>query len=460
MTPTTARSATGFTLGNSLDYYHERIQAALGPLLENPGGTPGGFDPGLRIPAPSPVLRDYFSVSDLAFSPLGDYRGKTLALLDLTRNPATRTTKTFASLLIVARAVRFIRETGEPVMIITPSSANKATALRDAVNRAIAHGLVTREQLSVTVVVPRASASKLWASPLYRDPELRARNPVAVYPGPNPDGVKGLAQHVADAHGGDLKRTTGTNLWYTLDLNNYISADIIRAFAEAEFHASAEGVDRLHVHAVSSAFGLLGHARGRQLLDESQRKGTAAPHYLLVQHLGTPDMVLSLYRGSTDRNGVPEYSFDTGSGLYTQQSDPHFPFATFDPQETLDPTFYTRDPATSARMNGLIGSQGGGGIVVSLHECLTRYGEIRSLLKGADVELPADPREMREWSLIMAMAGLLYATDRGLVPEQDILVHGSGSYSARDYVPLPADAYHMVGDGHALRDVLFKAVGA
>jgi hypothetical protein len=460
MASAVTRDRNGFVLENSIEYYRERLVEALPALLERQGGASRRFDPGLRIPEPEPALRDFFSASDLAFSPLGEYRGKKIALLDLARNPATRTTKTFASLLIVARAVRFIQVTGEPVMIITPSSANKATAMRDAVHRAIDSGLVTHDQLRVTVVVPRTSAHKLWESELHTDAELRARNPVAVYAGPAADEVKALAQHAVDTCGEELKKATGVNLWHTLDLNNYVTADVIRAFAEAEFFRPAEGAERLHVHAVSSAFGLLGHAQGHALLDRSEREGMATPHYFLVQHLGTPDMVLSLYRGSSDREGMPKYSQDPRTGLYIQESDPRFPFATFDPRENLDPTFYTRRPATSPRMNELIRGQGGGGIVVSLHECLARYAEIRALLQGTNVELPADPREMRESSLIMAVAGLLHAVDRELVPEDDILVHGSGSYSAGDYVTLPATAHNLVEDGPALRDVLFKAADA
>lgn len=460
MAPTVVLGANEFVLENAIDYYRERIIEALPALVRGNGGGAHRFDPGSQLPEPGPALRDYFSASALAFSPLGEYQRKKIALLNLARNPATRTTKTFASLLIVARAVRFIQETGEPIMIITPSSANKATAMRDAVHRAIATGLVARDQLRVTVVVPRPSAHKLWESELNIDAELRARNPVAVFSGPGADQVKALAQQAVDTCGEDLKKATGVNLWHTLDLNNYVSADIIRAFAEAEFFRPAQGAERLHVHAVSSAFGLLGHAQGHALLDSARREGMTAPHYFLVQHLGTPDMVLSLYRGSSDREGMPKYSQDPHTGLYVQRSDPRFPFATFDPNEDLDPTFYTRRPVTSPRMNELIRSQGGGGIVVSLHECLARYAEISALLQGTGVEPPADPRDVREWSLIMALAGLLHAVDRGLVPEEDVLVHGSGSYSAGDYTTLSPAAHHPVEDGAALRDVLFKAADA
>ena len=123
-------------------------------------------------------------------SELGGYRGRTLVLLDLMGNPATRTTKTFASLVIVARAVRHIRATGEPITIITPSSANKATALRDAVYRALAAGLVGPEQLNIIVVVPPSATPKLWASPLTDDPDLRALNPIVVHQGAERAAVK------------------------------------------------------------------------------------------------------------------------------------------------------------------------------------------------------------------------------------------------------------------------------
>jgi hypothetical protein len=83
----------------------------------------------------------------------------------------------------------------------------------------------------------------------------------------------------------------------------------------------------------------------------------------------------------------------------------------------------------SAEMNALIRVRGGGGIVVSPHECRQRYPRLRATL-GSD--LPSDPRELREWSLALALTGILNAIDRGLVPADDILVHGSGSYQTTD----------------------------
>ncbi|MEK8173017.1 DUF6002 family protein [Streptomyces sp. M19] len=88
---------------------------------------------------------------------------------------------------------------------------------------------------------------------------------------------------------------------------------------------------------------------------------------------------------------------------------------------------------------------------------MERYPQVRALLADARVELPADPRTLREWSLVMALTGILNAVDRGLVPERDILVHGSGSYAADDYTPLPPQGTWPVEDGTALRDVVFKA---
>jgi hypothetical protein len=88
-------------------------------------------------------------------------------------------------------------------------------------------------------------------------------------------------------------------------------------------------------------------------------------------------------------------------------------------------------------MNELIRQHGGDGIVVSLAECVERYPHIRELLSGTGCALPADFRELREWSLVMAMTGLLNAIDRGLIGAAlDAVVHGSGSYSVADYQPL------------------------
>jgi hypothetical protein len=88
-------------------------------------------------------------------------------------------------------------------------------------------------------------------------------------------------------------------------------------------------------------------------------------------------------------------------------------------------------------MNELIARFGGDGIVVSLYECLQRYPEIRARLVGHDRGLPADFRTLREWSLVMAMTGVLNAVDRGNVKRGvDIVVHGSGWYSAAEYTPV------------------------
>lgn len=442
---------------NALVRYGEQVRAALADLGSSRPG-PAEFEAGFALPPPSDRLSRMFSASDLAFADLGSYRGKRLTLLDLTRNPRTRTTKTCASLVIVARAVQHVHSTGERVIIVSPSSGNKATALRDAVLRAYEAGLVTPEQLSVIVVVPGSSKHKLWASPLTADPRLRALNPVVTYDGEQRADVKGLARELIDNHAGALADQHRVRLWYTLDIDNYKVADVVRAFAEHEF---LPAISRLHVHAVSSAYGLLGHDLGARRLAAA---GAAEPsaHYFLVQHLDTPDMVLSLYFDSDSRDHLPEYRLDDATGLFRQDSDLRFPATTFDPAENLDPTFYTRRPATSAEINPLIRSRGGGGIVVSLHECLQRYPSLRALLDRSGILLPGDPRELREWSLVMALTGILNAIDRGLVGEDDILVHGTGSYQTADFEPIPAPYLDPVANLDELAAVTVRAaaVGA
>ncbi|MER7580098.1 DUF6002 family protein [Kitasatospora sp. NPDC097691] len=446
-------------LDNALVQYYDEIRATLRDLLgDRDDSDADGFTPGVELPELTPAMREYLSVSALGHAGMPSYRGRRLALLDLTRNPATMTTKTFASLVIVARAIRFIQDTGQRVTIVTPSSANKAIAMRDAVLRAIRTGLVDAAQLNVVTVVPEGSVAKLRSSELFTDPALRVRNPIAVYGGEAPGTVKTIALGLAEQFRGVVEKECETNLWYTLQLENYLAADVVRALAEAELFPSAPDQARLHVHAVSSAYGLLGHAYGRSRLPEDVRARTLPPRYLLVQHLGAPDMVLSLYNnGSTDTANLPAYAFDAETGLFAQGVDPRYPATTFDPGETLDPTFYTRNPPTSPRMNEIIRSQGGGGIVVSLAECLSRYGQVRAMLGEAGVRLPANPTELREWSLTMAVTGVLNAVDRGLVTETDILVHGSGSYSAGDYGHLTVRDLHPVEDAEDLKHVVLKA---
>jgi hypothetical protein len=436
---------------NALWRYQAQLRAALAVLAEQAEPGPR-FEAAHALPPPSAQLAEFFDVSDIAVTDLGRYAGRRLRLLDLMRNPRTRTTKTFPSRLIVARAVEHIRRTGERVMIVSPSSGNKATALRDAVLAAHETGLATPDQLAILVVVPATSSRKLWASPLSADADARRRNPVAVYSGPRPDQVKALAAGLVDDQ--DLYRRSGIRLWYTLALDNYRVADIVRAYVEDDCLAAAEG--RLHVHAVSSAFGLLGHDLGARRLAAAGR-GASTARYFLVQHLDTPDMVLSLYFGSASRHSLPAYEFDPAAGLYRQDADPRFPAATCAPDEILDPTFYTKQPVTSSEMNALIRAQGGGGIVVSGHECRQRYPLLRQLLAPAGCALPADPADLREWSLVMALTGVLNGIDRGLVAEDDILVHGSGSYQVTDFDPISHSV--PVLDARDLADLAADAAG-
>lgn len=450
------KSAEPVLIENALTRYADEVRGALGVLgADSPQST--AFSPGFALPSADERLGRFFSACELALVDLGTYRGRRLQMLDLMRNPRTKTTKTGPSLVIVARAVEFIQRTGEPVLLVSPSSGNKVTALRDAVLRAYETGLATPEELGIVVVVPGTSAHKLWDSPLSTSEALRLRNPVVTFDGAERADVKTLAQSLVDRHGAAIRSEYGVNLWYTLEIGNYLVADVIRARAEDEFLPKAE--TRLHVHSVSSAYGLLGHDLGARRLS-SRRGGKPSAHYLLVQHLDTADMVLSLYYESTSRDNLPAYRLDEATGLFRQDENPRFPAFTFDPDEILDPTFYTRRPVTSAAMNAIIRQQGGGGIVVSLYEVLQRYPMLRELLRPADVHLPADPRNLREWSLVMAFTGLFNAIDRGLVDEQDILVHGSGSYHTGDFTPIPSDRRTAVTSLDELVRIACQAAGA
>ncbi|MFD4941467.1 DUF6002 family protein [Streptomyces sp. NPDC058239] len=424
-----------------LDYY-ERLPQAVAALVDDPAPVtePGAFSPGFALPEPDAAISGFFEPARAQWRELGKYGSHRLVLLDLACNPGTHTTKTFPSLLIVARAVEYIRRTGEPVMIFTPTSANKGTALRDAVARALATGLATPDQLRIATLAPASGRSKLRAGSLTDDAELRARNPLMVYDGERAEDVKALARQFTDAYAADLKRRHGVNLWFSLDLRNYLVADTARAFFEQDADPTDAAGPRLHAHAVSSAFGLLGYHAGRDVLEAAGAAGAASrPASLLVQHLGTPDMVLSLRRGSFDRAGLPGYERG-GDGLWRQRADPHFPGVTDEVDEILDPTFYTHRPATSPAMNAVIARHGGDGIVVSRRECLERYPALRELVADHPRPLPGDPRALREWSLVMALTGVCNAVDRGLVEAgRDVVVHGSGWYTDDD-VRTPAES--------------------
>jgi len=415
--------------GNLILDCYDRMPEIVARCAPAAGG-PVGF----ALPELDDAVRGFFAVATASWRPLGEYGGHGITLLDLTGNPGTHTTKTYASLLIVARAVEHIRRTGRKVLIFSPTSGNKGVALRDAVLRALDAGLATPEQLRVATIAPSTGRHKLRATRLSEDPALRRLNPQMSYSGTDPETVKALAREFARTH----TPRDGVDVWFSLDLANYMIADAARALFE--HHVDPATRPRLHAHAVSSAFGLLGYHAGRDLL-ESTRAATPAtrPASLLVQHLAAPDMVLSLRH-----TALPAYSLD--EGLYHREGDdPHFPAVTYDPAEVLDPTFYTHNPPTSPAMNDLIARHGGDGIVVSLAECIGRYPQLRARLAPAGVALPADPRRLHEWSTVMALTGVLNAADRGLLdPGRDIVVHGTGHYAEGMYEPLCGTALHPV----------------
>ena len=453
----TTDAAVASVVENAIVHHHPGILEAI-ELSGAPAAARDGFDPGFALPPLEDAIADFYAASDASVAELGSHRGRRLSLLNLMHNPRTRTTKTFASLLIVARAIRYVRETGRRVMIVTPTSANKGTALMDAVLRALDRELVGPDRLRIAVIVPRESMGKLWSSALTEDPLLRDRNPVLVHDGPDPEAVKALARGAVNRCGPELS-AEGTDLWHTMQLDNYRVADAVRAFLEADLLPPDPGRPRVHAHAVSSGFGLLGYDLGRAVL--ARRRGSAGrrPIFFLVQHLRTPDMVLALRFGSFSRDLLPAYRWDGSRQLFVQAEDPCFPFVTDDPEEGIDPTFYTRRPATMAAVREMVEEGGGGGIVVSHHDCLARYDEVGSLLAGAGVALPPDPADLREWALVMALTGVLNAVDRDLLPDPaDIVVHGSGSYGTADYRPVdPSHARPVAGEDDVSEAILSAA---
>jgi Family of unknown function (DUF6002) len=444
-----------------LDFYDE-LSSVLADRVQRTGGetAPGNFSPGFGLPALTDELLDFYAVGTATWHKVAAYSGHEISLLDLTGNPGTHTTKTFPSLLIVARAVEHIRRTGERVMIFSPTSANKGVALRDAVLRAIRSGLVEPDQLRIVTLAPVSCRAKLRASELSTEPHLRELNPLLLYLGDDREAVKAIGRQFVTEYAEALFARRKTNVWFSLELTNYLVADTARAF----FELRADPIEgalrpRLHAHAVSSAFGLLGYHAGRQVLEANgDGRPECRPSSLIVQHLGAPDMVLNLRNGDFDRRWLPAYTMNARTGLQHQiGNDPRFPEFTYDPCEVLDPTFYTHQPATSPAMNAIIAKHGGDGIVVSLAECVARYPLVRSWLADGPRTLPADFRTLQEWSTVMAFTGVLNAIDRGLVDQdRDIVVHGTGHYTTADVEPLDPCAMTSVRDVADVADALLR----
>src|SRR5256885_6500220 len=144
---------------NAVSRYYSAVHRAAGRLDEAPRAR-RWFEPGWSLPELTPAMEDFFSATAISIADMGEYRGRRLHLLDLTGNVGTRTTKTFGSSLIVARAIRHIELTGEPVLLATASAANKAVALRDAVLRAYRSGIADPARLRVVAGGPGRSVAK------------------------------------------------------------------------------------------------------------------------------------------------------------------------------------------------------------------------------------------------------------------------------------------------------------
>ncbi|WHT01055.1 MAG: hypothetical protein LZT29_04174 [Pantoea stewartii] len=428
------------------------------------------FEPGFNLPELDENVREFFDCAYASWATLGEFSGKKIHLMNLMDNSICGTTKIFPSLLIVARAVHYIRKTGESIMIVCPSSGNKAIALRAAVERAIRCQLVRPDQLSISIIIPENAKHKVRSGDLSINSHLARLNPVMLYRGDKTDNVKVLAKKFIEEHSELYCKARNIRLWYSLDIRNYKIADALRAFYELEACPPIKEKRRIHAHAVSSAYGLLGYNLGCTVLENSGLKNPQyKPGFLLVQHLATSDMVLNLLKGDFDRKGLPEWRLNSHTGYLEQNSDPHFPLKVLDLTEILEPTFYTKAPPTSNEMNTIIRKNGGTGIVVSLAECLEKYSLLRNTVSPFGIMLPGDPRKLMEWSMCMAFTGVMNAIERQLINEFDeVVIHASGSYFSEQYEMLEenkfinisndADFHHAMWELSDLESVQHKSI--
>lgn len=421
----------------------------LSARLEAADDGAGPFHPSLMLPELDESLARLLEPTRICWRELETRCGTPVAVLDLGADPATHTTKSIASYLMVLRAVVHIRSTGERVWLVTPSSANKATALRAAVERAITLGLVEADRLGVASLVPSASLGKLRAGVLCDEPALAARNPVFVWPGEPKQAVKEVAEAVVRERAADMLERKNIRLWYTLDLRNYRMADIVRALFMATHDGFSSAPAVTHAHAVSSGYGLLGYAWGHQLLERFDLR-LPTPRFFLVQHLARPDLVQYWRHGRFAPLDVAAYTQRSSTGELEQDVIAELPFRTWSIDESIDSTFYTAQPSTAPELVGHMRRHGGGAVVVSLRECYQRYGAVRAWLAGSGISLPADPRELREHALLMAATGVLNGLERGLLTVgEPVLIHNSGSYAVGDFRPLSGAALRNPAGTHA-----------
>lgn len=433
-----------------IERYYDLITASAADFDSAP--TAGEFEPSMDLPVLDARLRQLLAPATARFFELGFYRGIPLRLLDLRQNPETQTAKTLAATLIVARAVRHIQACGDKILLFCSSSGNHAVALRDAVLRALKSGLVECEQLRIVTLTPFHTLDKLRRTELYDDPALRALNPVFVLDAEAQDALSRVGQDFKD--GFARRPLSDMKLWQPCRLETERFADQTRAFFDFE-HGDAGSLGRttVHVQAVSGASGFLGYCSGMAFLRKHQYR-LARPQFLLVQHLATSDMVLHLLDGNFSSASRPGY-VRAASGLWEQSQSVHFPGATWSPAEVIDPTFYSHLPATAREMSDTIIANGGSGIVVSLYECMRRYGECLRLLSKTPVRLPVDPRDLTEWSLVMTLCGCLNAIDRQLLSGADgCTIHACGSYSRHDYEPIPLHGLSVINSAVEMLDAL------
>jgi hypothetical protein len=401
----------------------------------------------LELPELDDQIAGYLGVpmrwSELA---VPEWSGRTF-LLDLMSDPNTRTTKIFASLLIVLRAVHHVRRTGERLMLLTPSSGNKAVGLREAVGRAYAQDLVDPSQLRIAVLIPGQSSRKLRASRSIDESPHPQFAPVLLGQQMSPATVKQICADVAEAWPETSHHnTSGWTLWNTLDIDNYKLADVGRAFAEARFRSPSDPEDRWHAHAVSSAYGLLGYSLGVRLLQAGAYPRLDAPRrhpgLFIVQHMATSDMVRSVML-AVKQQPPPEYQWSPETATWEQGDSPEFPPSVEDLNESIDPTFYTSAPPTRYEFDDLVRRHGGGGIVVSRSECERELDRTKARL-AQTFAMTGDESDLAEWSLAKVFTGVELGRQRGLIPEgKDVVIHASGHYTDDMLPPFCEQSMHV-----------------
>ena len=154
--------------------------------------------------------------------------------MDLTGNPGTHTTKTFA-----VDAHRRAGGRAHPAyrrvdLHLHPHLGQQGDRPAGRGGPGVGGRAGQARPAVVVVLAPASTAHKFRPDRLADDPALRPSTRCCGSPARAAEGVKPLGRAFVDEYAAEAHDKYGLNLWYSLDLRNYLVADAARAAFEAD----------------------------------------------------------------------------------------------------------------------------------------------------------------------------------------------------------------------------------